>query len=216
MRKRNVKKAILSILLGTVALFCAACTSSEPTSSSDAATTNTVYVLNQPVLELEIGETFPLQVLASDNSSAPAEFISGDETIASVTTTGEVLGIAVGKTEITVNVNGKALKCYVSVGITMQAVPEFVLEGMQSSDGKYALTLFKGTEYDVTPVLKAGGETLNVTITATSAAPTSVSVENNVIKANAVAESVAVTFSCAYEGVAYTLVCEVTVEEVAQ
>ena len=216
MHKRNVKKVLLSILLGAVALFSAACTPSASTSSSDAATTNKVYVLNQPVLELEIGETFPLQVLASDNSSVSAEFISGNESIASVTTTGEVLGVSVGKTEITVNVKGKALKCYVSVGITMQAVPEFVLEGMQATDGKYALTLFKGTEYDVTPVLKAGGETLNVEITATSAAPTSVVVENNVIKAHAVADKVAITFSCTYEGVAYTLVCEVTVEEVAQ
>ena len=214
MIKKILKKCLLlfsSLFIIATCLFGVACQSSSSQNGAEKPT----YVLNQPVLELSIGESFTLSVLSSNDSAVTAQFSSAIPQIASVDENGKVTANKVGETKITAVVSGQTLSCIVRVSVKLQAVPELILQGMKKTGESYSLTLIKGTEYSVNPVLRADGETLSVQITATSDNAQSVKIENNVITAVAVAENVKITFCCVYENETFETVCYVSVEEVA-
>lgn len=214
MLKKILKKCLIIFtgLLIMVTGLCSVACQSDISSSTGKPT----YVLNHPVLELSVGETFTLSVLSSDNSTIATQFLSEMPQIASVDENGTVTANKIGETKITTTVNGQTLSCIVRVLVKLQAVPELVLQGMKKTGESYSLTLIKGAEYAVNPILRADGQGLSVQITATSANTQSVKIENNVIVAQAVAENVAITFRCIYENETFETVCYVSVEEVVQ
>ncbi len=216
MIKKILKRCFIlftGILMLAIGLCGVACNSASSSSNSEEKPT---YVLNQPLLELNVGETFALCVLSSEDKTVAAQFSSTMPEIASVAANGEVTANKIGETKITASVNGQTLTCIVRISVKMQAVPELVLQGMRKTGDNYSLTLMKGTQYTVNPTLRADGESLSVEITATSDTPQSVKIENNVITAQGVAENVKLTFRCTYEAETYETICYVRVEEVSQ
>ena len=218
MHSNNLKKLwnlMLVFALCIVACFGAGCNGVGSTSSSSETQQGeqTPYVLNQPVLELNVGETFTLSVLNIQEVES-VEWRSLQASVANVDGAGTVTAVTPGETRILATVNGKTLTCIVTVKISLNVLPTLELKGMQKQDGEYTLRLMKGDEYTLNPVLYLGGEVVETTFTLTSN-ETAVAIEGNVLKANAETATAQITVSCTYENQTYSVVCYVSVEEVA-
>lgn len=212
--KKRLCKVLLVLALCVIACFGVACKESETSSSSAPQTSEqTVYVLNQPVLELNVGETFPLSVLNLQGGES-VEWRSMQAGVASVDNAGTVTAVTPGETTVLATVGGKTLSCIVTVKITLNVLPTLELDGMQKQEGEYKLNLMKGEEYALAPALYVGGEKVETTFTLISS-ETAVAVEGNVLKANAETATAQITVSCTYENQTYSVVCYVSVEEVA-
>lgn len=212
--RKSIWNAILALALCIAACLGVAC-KKEETSSSSAPTSSeeTVYVLNQPVLELFVGETFSLSVLNAGAGDS-VEWRSTQAGVASVDGSGTVTANAPGTASVHATLGDKTLTCIVTVNVTLNVLPTVEFKGMQPRDGEYKLYLMQGDEYEVTPALYVGGEETETAFTLTSD-NAAVTVEGNTLTANAAVQSAKITASCTYENQTYSVVCYVSVEEVA-
>ncbi len=213
--KKRLWKVLLVLALCIAACFGVACKEKGNTSSSSASQPGeeSVYVLNQPVVELNVGETFTFSVLNMQGNES-VEWWSMQAAVASIDNTGTVTAVTPGKTTVLAMVGGKTLSGIVTVKISLNVLPTLELKGMQPREGEYKLNLMLGDEYELMPALYLGGKEVETTFTLTSNEE-AVAVEGNTLKANAVTQTAQLTVSCTYEEETYTLVCYVTVEEVA-
>lgn len=212
MLKVNGRKGVLRVI---ATLLCAiavtpliACKKSKKDSSSQSeAPTAVTWVLGDYEKALGVDETFQMQ--AFDSAGNPLTDIvwqSNDVLIATVSETGEVCGKKSGKTEIKGTYMDRTLVCTVTVAFSYTAVPVLSLNNVL--DGE--IILKTGDTFELDPTLKCNGTTVENTFTATSE-NSAVTVDGLTLTANAVAENVKVTISCAYEGKTYSLECFVTV-----
>lgn len=213
--KKTLFGIIATALASLTLLFGAGCTDDAPSSSTSVQTPSPTLVLNQPVLELDVDETFTLEVLNLPQGLL-VEWESMQPSVAAVTQSGEVTGKYIGETTVKAYVDGQTLVCYVTVGVTLNPVPVFTLSGMEKTNGGYERNLIKGATYDFIPTLTVDGETVEANVTATSSEPTNVAVDGCKITALAPTQTAKITFTCEYNGKTYTLECSITVEEVAE
>ena len=204
----KIKKIITTIAATLMATLCVV--GCGGISQNGGTNTNNPPVLNEPVLELEVGETFDLDVL--NLSGGYIEWTSNRANVISVDKNGVVTANAPGEATITAKFNGKTLTCTVKSIIALHTAYVFKLANVEQTDGKYALRLIKGTSFDFEAILSGCED--NVTITATSNEQTNVSVNGLSITANNVTETAKITFSCEYQGKSYQIECSVIVEEV--
>lgn len=97
------------------------------------------YSLNPEKLELKVGETTKLKLMATPKPESPvkAAFVSTDDKVVTVTETGDVTAIAAGEAQIKVTVADQTLECAVVVTAKEEEKPEI----------KYSL---KDTKVDLT------------------------------------------------------------------
>ena len=207
-------KILFSIVMSVFAGLLIACNAQTSANSSTPSDSDEqVYVLNEPVLELNVGDTFSLSVL-NLQSDARVEWRSLQSVIANVDGQGVVTALSPGKTQIIATVDEQTLTCVVKVDVQLNLLPTLELQGMQPQGGEYRLSLILGDEYNITPVLEMTGETLETTFTITSDSA-AVTVENNTLRAVSEIEEAKITVSCTYQGETYSIDCYVCVEEVA-
>ena len=201
---------LLVFALSVVLLIGASCTNSQ--SSQSQQPEQPIYVLNEPVLELNVGDMFSLSVLGLKGGEI-VEWRSMQANIASIDSQGLVTAKAPGETKVIVTVNQQTLSCIINVSVKLNFLPVFELQGMQKQDGEYKVALMLGDEYTLNPVLELDGETLEVQFTLTSN-DSAVSIDGNTLCALAETQEAQILVSCQYESKTYSLVCYVTVEEV--
>jgi len=102
-----------------VALFTAtACTKpDEPDNPSEPTETRYEYALSFTEVTLTSGESAVLSVTVSPSKKISPVYESGNSAVATVNSDGLVTAVGGGQTEITVTVDGKVLKCSVTVEV---------------------------------------------------------------------------------------------------
>jgi hypothetical protein len=167
-------------------------------------------VLNELELNVNVDETFDLQVLGND-LGLDVEWSSANVNVATVEN-GKVFGVTPGKTIVTAKVGEQTLSCEVTVAFSYDNVVYITLENELTADGIFSLQLLKGTTYTLSPVLMDGEkvEDLAFVLVSNSAA---VTVQNTMLTAISAVENAEVEISCLYENQTYTLTVYVTVAE---
>ncbi len=212
--KKKVCRLLLALVLGIAVCFGVACKGGKDDSSSAALPKEEItYVFNEPILEINVGDTFPLSVLNLQGGES-VSWRSLQSTIANVDASGNVTAMSPGKTKVLATIGDQTLSCSVTVGIKLELLPTLTLEGLQEKDGAYKLNLMRGDEYELFPALYLGAEEVEVVFTLTSDAA-AVVIVGNTLQANGETENAQITVSCTYENQTYSVVCYVTVEEVA-
>lgn len=79
------------------------------------STSEAQYVLDFTALSLKTGETKQINVFDKDGPVQSAQFVSGNEAVATVSADGLITAVGVGETDITVNVEDSQLTCHVTV-----------------------------------------------------------------------------------------------------
>ena len=169
------------------------------------------YMLNQPVLELSVGESFALQVL--DLTGTKVTWTSEQSHIASVDENGTVTAHAPGTAKIVAKFNGKTLECTVYADVALVPAYSLAITNVEPVNGVYTLRLMKGSEFTLETALVGCEE--NVTVTAMSNDSANVGVNGLTVSANGVTESAVITLSCEYQSKTYSVECTIIVEEVA-
>lgn len=96
---------IISVLLMAIMITCLCGT-------TVSAKTKTKIAISDKKISIEVGETYQLSVTGTNKS---VTWSSADDTIASVSKTGIVTGVSIGKVKVTAKCNGKKYSCQVSV-----------------------------------------------------------------------------------------------------
>ncbi len=213
--KKRICNLLLALLLCIVTCFGVACKKKPNEEPTPELPPEEVLdpVLNEIVLELSLGDTFTLCVLNLQEEESVV-WKSTETSIASVDSEGNVTALSPGKTKVLATVGKKTFSCMVTVGVKLDLVPTLALKDMPKKDGEYRLNLMRGDEYELSPVLCLGLEEVEASFTLTSSAD-AVAVDGYTLKANGVTQNAQISVSCAYEGETYSLVCYVSVEEVA-
>ncbi len=212
--KKRLKSLLFVLILCVAMCFGVACKIGNNSSSNpEQSGAESKYVLNQPILELNVGDTFTLSVL-NFNGGEGVEWRSLQAAIANVDNGGTVTAIKPGKTNVLATIGDKTLSCVVTVGIKLDLLPTLELKGMQKRDGEYKLNLMRGDEYTLTPILYLGDEEIETQFTLTSN-ENAVATEGNTLKANGITQTAQITVSCVYKNQTYSVICYVSVEEVA-
>ncbi len=212
--KKTVRSLLLALALCIAVCFGVACNGSKDDSSNgDLPKEEVVYVFNEPILEINVGDTFTLSVLNLQGGEN-VSWRSLQAAIASVDDAGNITAISPGKTSVLATVGEQTLSCSITVGIKLNLLPTLTLEGLQQKEGAYKLNLMRGDEYELSPALYLGEEKVEVSFTLTSDAE-AVATVGNILQAKEITQQAQITVSCEYEGESYSVVCYVTVEEVA-
>ena len=197
------------VILSSFLLLFSACTPNKPQNGSfdDSKT----YVLNQPVVELSVGDSFTLEVI--NLTGVKVEWTSEQSHIASVDENGKVTANAPGTAKIVAKFHGKVLECTVYTDVALVPVYTLSIANVEPVNGAYALRLIKGSAFTFETTLIGCEE--NVTVTAISSESANVSVNGLTVTANGVTQTAVVTLSCEYQGKTYSAECAIIVEEVA-
>ena len=141
--------------------------------------------LDKETMALEAGKTNTLQATVSpaDATNKKVTWSSSDETVATVSSTGVVTGVAAGEATITVTTEdgGKTASCVVTV--TEPEVDRFVKVGALKDGGEYIITNDATVGSDSTRALKnPGGTDSGVTISSSNGKTTVMILEGDVIE----------------------------------
>lgn len=174
---------------------------------------NLVYVLNEPFLELETGESFQLEIINLRETDV-VEWRSLQSGIANVDNQGVITALNPGETKVIAVIGDKILSCIVKTKISLTAIPTLEFQGMQKRNGEYKLCLIKGDEYKLTPVLEKDGREIEIQFTM-STSDNALSINDYTIIANETTQRAQVVVSCNYNNEVYSVICYVDVEEVS-
>ncbi len=211
------KKLLCMLLVGCISLSAgvlSACKEDDGDNSSGGGV-QIEYGLSEVEVTVEVGKTFPLELISSvEEITATPVWNTENAKVAKVSDKGVVTGVALGKTRITVEIDGKKLSAMVNVVEILYAVPQICLEGEFAGENGYEFTLLVGESYELTPALVAEQKIDGVNFTV-SASTNAVTVEGYTLTGATVAEDVQITVSCTYEGETYQITAAVDVVEEA-
>lgn len=172
-----------SIVLSVLALLLVACGGDGPT-GPDA--TIALIDVTGPTATVEIGKTVQLTATPRDAadksiSGATITWSSSSGSIATVSSSGLVTGVAAGQATITASAGGKSATKIMTV---IQGVASITISGATSSEVGATTTL------TATPKDASGAAISGLTVTWTSSEPTIIAVANGVVTATRIGSAV--------------------------
>ena len=153
--KKITNKAIyilifVFILSVSLCLFIS-CKGKTGSSESQVESTSTVQILNKTTLDMQVGESYLLKV----NGSNPT-FESSNKLVLTVDENGVLTAVGLGKSTVTVTVDGKQERCEVTVTASV-TVPTLTVNSKN-------LSLFVGDEYQLSPSVYFDGGLITASI----------------------------------------------------
>ncbi len=211
--KKKMRSLLLALTLCTALCFGVACNDEGDSSNGAPPKAEIVYVVNEPIVEMNVGDTFTLSVLNLREGES-VSWRSLQAAIVSVDAEGKMTALSPGQTTVLATIGDQTVRCSVTVGMKLNLLPTLTLEGLQKKDGAYKLNLMRGDEYELSPALYLGEGEVETSFSLESSTE-AVAIDGATLQANGVTENAQITISCTYESQTYTVVCYVTVEEVA-
>lgn len=205
------KKFITVLVTFMMAVVCAlgvGCAGTSSSSSSGKGEETQTCVLNELAIDVNVDESFTLQVLGND-LNWDVEWTSSNANIATVEN-GTVVGVAPGNVNVTAKVGEQSLVCEVTVAFAYENAVYVTLENELETDGGYALNLLQGSTYTLAPSLMDGEKVKDATFTLTSK-NAAVTVNGLTLTAVLAVEKAEVVISCTYQETTYRISVFVTV-----